>query len=168
MSTSFIKILGRTIGGLLLAATGGFVYWELQPIDWAQTSSAGGRSPAPRMQSLLEIPTAGALAKLADQRLRAPLYDPPPLPPPAPKKVIPLAPPRVDLQLIGTMIEKDRSRAVLAAPGGRTEIRGEGETITSVPGEIVVVGVSANQVTLRVGRANGAEVTLTLEGQGAK
>jgi hypothetical protein len=167
VSTSLIKLLGRTLVALLLAATGGTVYWQLQPVEWADTHSAGVASLS-RTPQLPEIPTATALAELAEQRLRAPLYDPPPAPEPVPEPPKPDPPPRVDLRLVGTIIEKDRSRAVLAAPDGRTEIRGAGEKVTSAPGQVIVADVSADRVVLRVASANDAQVTLTLEGQGGK
>lgn len=166
MSTAFIKFLGRAVSLLLLAALGGSAYWLLQPAAWETSPSALRAASARPLQTLPEIPPAAAVLKLADQRLRAPLYDPPPPQPPPPKKEKPAPPPRVELQLIGTMIEKERSRAVLAAPNGRTEIRAEGEIVTLVPGEVTVAAVSAQQVTLRVGSANNFEITLTIAGEG--
>lgn len=86
------------------------------------------------------------LAPFVDTSLRAPLYDPPPAPPPEKPAPPPL---KVAFKLVGTVAEGNQRRAILSGPNGDIEIRGVGETLTIQVGGLVLEQVAETQVLVR-------------------
>lgn len=69
-------------------------------------------------------PSLSSFRPYWDRPLRYPLYDPPPPPPPA---VTP--PPPLRLRLLGTIVEEDRSEAILITASGNVEMHRVGATV---------------------------------------
>lgn len=90
--------------------------------------------------------------------LRGPLFDPPPPPPVAPPSVAPrrqtpkprpvVAAPKLELTLVGTLIENGRGLAILEDAANKFDVKGAGETLELSPAGVTVKHVSADQVTL--------------------
>ncbi len=161
MSISLLKTIGRLGTAASLVATIAIGYWATLPPKVAPTASASSvPSPLKSVPAPPEIPRYATLAPLVDQRLRGPLYDPPPPPPPV---VPPPEPIRVNLKLVGTVLEAGRNQALLANPQGKILFCRVGETISSHPGDIFLESVSEQDAVLRVTSPRESMVTLTIE-----
>lgn len=161
MSAVFIRSLSRIVA---LAATAMIVligFWVFEPSTIARSTSAvkatktnTAKSPIP------DIPKFAAFQSLLDQKLRAPLYDPPPPKPEPPKPPEPI---RVDLRLVGTVLEPGRNQAMLADQKGKIIFCRVGDAISSQPGGISLESVSETDAVLRVTEPRDELVTLTIE-----
>ena len=94
---------------------------------------------------------------LAARPLRRPLYDPPPKPP-APKPVVaetpappPSSPPpqaKLDVVLVGTIIQPEQSLAIIADAAGEFDVKGVGESLELTPQGITIATIESERVTL--------------------
>lgn len=166
MTGSPIATAGRLTCLMLAVGTVLVGYWGIMPpaIDSPGTIASlpnHGRlaaSPSPP-----EIPDYASIASLVDQRLRGPLYDPPPPPP----VVSPPPPPiRVNLKLVGTVLEPGRDQALLANASGKVLFCTVGETITSEPGNLLLESVTENDAVLLVRDPREETVKLTIARDG--
>lgn len=164
MSPSAARFATRLcrLGSLVtLAAAAGVAYWGTLPVTLepsaAPAVTAGGVPDPPRIIRL------DALQAHLDQLLRPPLYDPPP-PPVAPPPVEPPPPPlRVNLRLVGTVLEPGRDKALLAAPDGNIEFRTVGHRFDWESQTLVVEEVSPRDVLIHVVAPRDGLVRLNLE-----
>lgn len=160
------RLLNLTTAGLL-AATGGVVAWSMSGITDSEISIA-----SPETNSAPPANSAGQgddrpVKKLAESRLRGPLYDPPPPPAPAPKPVAPppeppkqKPTPKLGVTLVGTIIEADQSVAIIADSTGKFDIKGIGESLELSPEGMVLASIDSEQVTVTY---QGRESTVALE-----
>jgi hypothetical protein len=164
-----------TVGFIAAAAAG--VVWSFGSIDRGiePSSTAIGRQNATANRA------GERSAKTSDPNsdqtdftlsMQTSLYDrpkpkPPPPPPPQPKPVVARQPksPRVkqallDWTLEGTIIDSDRSVAILTDASGRTDIRRKGEQVDLSPPGVLVRKIESDAVTLEIG---GGKSTLRLQ-----
>jgi hypothetical protein len=157
----FAARLCRLGSVLALAGAAGVGYWGTLPVTLdrsdAQPPKAVGVLTPPRILRL------DALQAHLDQRLRPPLYDPPP--PPEPPRPVEQPPPplRVNLRLVGTVLEAGHSKALLAAPDGNIEFRTVGDRFDWESQTLVVEEVSARDTLLHVVAPRDGMVRLNLE-----
>lgn len=160
-ATRFATRLCRLGSVLALAGAAGIGYWGTLPVtvssDTAAPPMAAGVPDPPRILRL------DALQAHLDQRLRPPLYDPPP-PPEAPPPVEQPPPPlRVNLRLLGTVLEPGRDKALLAAPDGNIEFRTVGHRFDWESQTLIVEEVSPRDVLIHVVAPRDGLVRLNLE-----
>ena len=149
----------------LLLLSAAIVFWSASAIDksspqlsnvQADQVTASESAPEPE----LTIPIA-----LTQRQLRQPLYDPEPTPPAPPQPKPPAVPraklgPKLDLSLVGTIIESNKSLAIIADPNGGFDVKGVGEMLEIAPDGIVITSIQSGQVTLE---HQGKTTTLSLE-----
>lgn len=159
------RLLYAIAGSCLLGATGA-VYWstsEIAPVAVAVDRRATG--PAATGGESAPAPTAGVDAVLL-RSLRAPLYDPPPAPPKAPTNVRPVKrpkptpPPRLNLTLVGTIIDPDQSLAIVADADGNFDVKGVGDSLELQPAGVQIGHIEAEVITLQY---QGKEETIRLD-----
>ena len=164
MSIAPFRIVGRLISLLALLAAVGVGYWGTLPVMVDGSTRVWPKTPLQSVPSPPVIPGYTAFASLVDQRLRGPLYDPPPIPLPPPT---PPAPIRVDLKLVGTVLEPGMNQAILTNSRGKVLFCRVGETIASVPGGIVLESVTETEAVLRITTPRESAITLTTQERGA-
>lgn len=163
----------------LTASTAGFIALAVTVVVW----SLGGVDSDDRQSDILSDRAPMAKASVGpsqkdprtnqdgstDLSLRVirPLYDPPAPPPkPEPKPVVVRkqpAPPKkanLDWTLNGTIIDSDRSVAILTDASGKTDIRRAGEKVELSPPGVLVRRIDSDRVTLEL---RGSESTLRLQ-----
>lgn len=141
------------IAGGLLVGTAGAIGWSLSGIDTSSPISklGQGQQIEPAISSVDPQPFD---ERIAAQTLRGPLYDPPsapaapverpkPTPAPTPQQ------PKLDLTLVGTIIEANQSIAILSDSSGQFDVKGIGESLELLPAGVTVENIEAEQVTLQ-------------------
>lgn len=160
------RVLATVAGGLFVS-TAAVVVWSLAEIDDSSPVSQSG--PTREFPGRIEVdPRAPRRDDFgAFQRLRQPLYDPPAPPParppqPPPPAVTPVPQPssRLDVTLVGTIIEAEQSLAILADSTGKFDIKGVGESLELSTEGITVQDIASEQVTLQY---QGRRSTVTLD-----
>ena len=162
------RCLGILAAGLF-AGTVGAVGWSLSGLE----GDRGVVSPRPQATPLTELPAQESTfpfdESFAARPLRRPLFDPPPVaaaPPPKPTpKVVerptpPPAPPKLEVTLVGTIIQPDQSLAIVADASGEFDVKGIGESLELSPQGITVERIESERVTLRY---QGRESTIELD-----
>jgi type II secretory pathway component PulC len=160
------RFLGAIAGGLFVGTTAAIV-WSFAGID--------NSSPISESRPMQEFRPAIATDqndprsddRIVAQRLRGPLYDPP-APPPArpPEPPSPAATPaarpkpKLDVTLVGTIIEAKQSLAILADSTGKFDIKGIGESLELSTEGITVQNIESEQVILQY---QGRRSTVTLD-----
>ena len=148
------RLLYAIVGGCLLG-TAGAVYWstsELAPAGIPVDRRAN--SPA-TTDGESSIPSAVGVDAALSRSLRAPLYDPPPTPPQRPPKVRPVSrpkptpPPRLNLTLVGTIIDPDQSLAIVADADGNFDVKGVGDSLELQPAGVRIGQIKAEVITLQ-------------------
>lgn len=149
----------------LLVLSAGMVYWSVSAID--ESGFVLPRvQPSPTTGSNTTGKTEFKITTTMTQRkLRAPLYDPEPAPPVSTKPVVPAAPrpkpePKLNLTLVGTIIESDKSLAIIADANGQFDVKGVGDTLEIDPDGIAITNIKSEQVTLTY---RGKSTVLMLE-----
>jgi len=137
----------------LLAFSAAVVFWSISEITESTPSSpvvpSGEISDSETIsKSAFTIPAAMTM-----RQLRAPLYDTEPDPPKPPKPIRPAAPlprpvPKLQLTLVGTIIESGKSLAIITDINGQFDVKGVGDTLEIDPNGIVITNIQAEQVTL--------------------
>ena len=149
----------------LLVLSAGMVYWSVSAIDESETVLPGVQ-PSPTTGSNTTKKTEFKITTTMTQRkLRAPLYDPEPDPPVSTKPVVPAAPrpkpePKLNLTLVGTIIESDKSLAIIADANGQFDVKGVGDNLEIDPDGIAITNIKSEQVTLTY---RGKSTVLMLE-----
>ncbi len=165
--TNHRRCLGLLAGGLL-AGTAGAVGWSLSDIHVEASSNSAVK---PETQTpLVNVDVDQPSSSIDFQPLRRPLYDPPPpkpkvkpSPPPAPvvnKPPPPTAAPRLEITLVGTIIEANNSLAIVADAAGEFDVKGEGQSLELSPEGITVAKIESERVTVRY---KGKESTIELD-----
>ena len=137
----------------LLVFSAGIAYWAISGIGKSE-SVLPSVPPIPTSDSnntekhAFKIPTA-----MTQRKLRAPLYDPEPPPPVSTKPVVPITPPpkpepKLNLTLVGTIIESDKSLAIIADNNGQFDVKGIGDVLEIDPDGIAITNIKPEQVTL--------------------
>ena len=154
----------------LLALAAAAVVWSVSTIEASDQSITTGREPN-RGSGLAEQPSLDQtpIAEMATRLLRPPLYDPP-VKTPTPEIVKPpsLRPrptPKLDLTLVGTIINADQSLAIIADASGQFDVKGVGESLEISPEGIVIAQIEAEQVHLNY---QGQSAQLQLDRSKAK
>lgn len=167
---------------LLTTLTSGFLAVAVAGVLWALASIEGkvdeGSSAIIRLDTdrkLATDPPADADNASADSAdfslsMQRPLYDPPkPKPPPKPRpapvvvrqpKPPKVKQPRLNWTLAGTIIDSDRSVAILTDASGKTDIRRQGEEVDLSPPGVLVRKIESDAVTLEI---DGDQSTLRLK-----
>jgi len=152
------RCLTAVAGGLLAGAVGaiGWTFSALpDPPPPPQASMLRG-TPSPAEESAR--PAFEGDSQMLALSLRRPLVDPPPqrqTPPPPPPPVVretpprkPLAAPKLEFTLLGTIIDSQRRLAIIADPTGNFDIKGVGETLELSPLGVAIEQIESDQVTL--------------------
>ncbi|MEO1525511.1 MAG: hypothetical protein AAFX06_08740 [Planctomycetota bacterium] len=164
MYSSTLKSISRLTMLVATIAIGSIIWWSLEvPNIDHRASEVPPRSMTDPQTSIPEIPQYTALAPLLDQKLRGPLYDPPPAEPPKQEPPPPPPPIRIDLRLVGTVLEAGRNQAMFADADGKILFCRVGEPIDSQPGGLSLESVSETDAVLRVTEPRSELVTLTIE-----
>jgi type II secretory pathway component PulC len=162
------RSLGILAAGLL-AATGGAVGWSVSAIDQDLGGASQSRSTMPTIETSATDTIASEDQSLMARQLRQPLYDPPPQPPaprPAPTPKIVEAPPqppptpKLDVTLVGTIIQSDQRLAIVADASGGFDVKGIGEDLELSPLGMTVETIESERVTLRY---QGRQSTIELD-----
>ncbi|MGI9474028.1 MAG: hypothetical protein ACR2NZ_20985 [Rubripirellula sp.] len=159
------RYLNLTAAGFL-ALTGGVAAWSFSRIDDTEAVAQSNRRNQSEVATTGTSRTDPSAQQVAAQSLRGPLYDPPPPPPPRPQpppRVEPTKPkavPKLDVTLVGTIIEADQSMAIIADATGKFDIKGVGEPLELTPKGMIVGNIESEQVTLKF---EGRESTVKLE-----
>ena len=167
------RCLGILAAGLL-TGTVGAVGWSVSGIE----STPNAVSSAKQTTPLTEIPRQPSSVRLdetvAARSLRQPLYDPPPEPPPpkpeptprvTEKPAPPPAPPKLDVTLVGTIIQPDQSLAIVADSTGEFDVKGTGESLELTPQGIIIERIESERVTLLY---QGRQSTIELDRSAVK
>ena len=137
----------------LMILSAGMVYWSASAIDESE-SVLPSSQPSPTAGSKTTEKTEFKItATMTQRKLRAPLYDPEPAPPVSTKPVAPAPPrpkpePKLDLTLVGTIIESDKSLAIIADANGQFDVKGVGDILEIAPDGIAIANIKSEQVTL--------------------
>jgi type II secretory pathway component PulC len=145
------RCLTTLAGGLLLAAVGA-VAWSVSGIaPTAKTATEGVPSLANALDDSFSQRTLSD-AEL-NMALRHPLTDPPPPKPrPVAPRVVapaPQPPPKLQLTLVGTIIESGKSLAIIADSQGAFDVKGVGESLELSPAGVSVQRIDSEQVELQ-------------------
>ena len=162
------RILTTLSAGFVAVAAAGVV-WSVGNIDdnVEQVSSAVGlQNTTPNRAAARSSDQHDSNTDTADYSLsmQKPLYDPPkPTPKPTRPKPVVVArqpkppkvkPPRLDWTLEGTLIDSDRSVAILTDASGKTDIRRMGESVDLSPPGVLVRRIESDAVTLETSSGN--------------
>lgn len=155
------RCLTAIAGGLLIGAVGA-IGWSLSEIDTSTPIDKDVQrepvQPATRGDNPQPFDE-----RIALQSLRGPLYDPPApaerakpssTPPPPPQQ------PKLDLTLVGTIMEANQSVAILSDASGQFDVKGIGELLELLPAGVTVQNIQAEQVTLEF---QGRQSTVQLD-----
>ena len=164
------RLLYAIAGSCLLGATAA-VYWSTSEIaPAAVTVDRRVNGPAATGGESAPTHTAGVDAVLR-RSLRAPLYDPPPAPPKTPANVRPVPrpkptpPPRLNLTLVGTIIDPDHSLAIVADADGNFDVKGVGDSLELQPAGVRIGHIEAEVITLQY---QGREATIRLDREASR
>ena len=162
------RSLGILAAGLLAGAVGA-VGWSLSGLKRDSGAVSSGPRAAPLTEFSKQPSTTSFDESVAARSLRRPLFDPPPQPPtPAPKpapKVVerptpPPSIPKLDVTLVGTIIQPEQSLAIVADALGEFDVKGIGESLELSPQGITVERIESERVTLRY---QGRQSTIELD-----
>jgi hypothetical protein len=160
------RCLSGLAGCLLLGAIGAGA-WSLSGLPQPQAST--GTNVKIGISPQLDDSTAGDQGSdpgLLAISLRSPLDDPPPVPPrrqPPPQVVPtkkPIATPQLNFTLLATIIDSQRSLAIIADPSSAFDIKGVGESLALSPEGVSIVRIESDQVTLK---HDGKESTINVD-----
>ncbi len=141
----------EAIAGGLLIGTVGSVAWSLSSTESPDVAQATARESVP--QAATSSQPRPSSDPVISQSLRGPLYDPPPAqrattPAPVPAPTPPPQP-TLEVTLVGTIIERDQSLAILADSSGKFDVKGVGQPLELSPQGITLEQIEPEQVTLR-------------------
>ncbi len=162
------RCLGMLAAGLLAGSVGA-VGWSVSGIPTELEAASPSQSMTPPTEVPIPTTSSPPDESFAARRLRQPLYDPPaPAPTPAPPKTPaprvveapPPRPPKLDVTLVGTLIESDKRLAIVADASGEFDVKGIGENLELSPLGITVEKIESERVTLRY---QGRESTIELD-----
>ena len=172
LTTQKRLLTAMTAGFLAVAAVS--VVWSLGAIEPTPSQPrAGSDNPlAPQSvrqpTSLMQPTPRSGDPPILSLNVQKPLYDPPkpPTTPRPPKPAVvrtsppPAKQPGLNWTLTGTLIDSDRSIAILTDATGKTDIRRAGEQVELSPPGVLVRKIGSDSVTLQIG---GSESTLRLQ-----
>lgn len=159
------RCLNGLAGSLLLGAIGAGA-WALSglpdPPPPTNVTVQIGVSPENDDSTLSDSSSNPSLLAM---KLRGPLEDPRPEPPrqaPPPRVVPPrtVATPKLNFTLLATIIDSQKSLAVIADPSAKSDTKGEGESLDLSPQGVSIVRIEANQVILA---HKGQESTIVVD-----
>ena len=144
-------LTSATIAVLLVSAA--VIHWSLAKINEPESRTTDTSPNVSSTEDTTNTKTVSLSKALTKRQLRAPLYDHEPKPPPAAKPAPPpqqrqKATPKLNLTLVGTIIEAENSLAIIADPNGQFDVKGIGEILEVDPAGIAVANIEAEQVTL--------------------
>jgi len=166
MSVRRIRWLLRSAAIMLLVLSVAIVVWAFQSPQLVRVPGSefapAGRASAARAK-IIRSPPLNDFAKVWRKELRQPLYDPPPTTrqPNRKKNRGPSKGRKSDsqlavggVQLMGTMLEDGRSKAIFMNSNGEVDVKGDGETLE------LVAGVRVDRIELeRVTVSNQGRLT---------
>lgn len=154
-----------------LAATAATVGWSLSAVQSDSGETSQRRTLTTPIESKEKSNTSDVDYAIAARRLRRPLVDPPPpRPKPPPKKTTPVVqapppPPKLDVTLVGTIIQPDQSLAIIADAAGGFDVKGIGESLELSTEGITIQRIESEKVTLLY---QGRQSTIELDRSNAK
>jgi len=159
-----VRRLLYATAALCLLISAGLWAWVWWPGQSPPPRFPHSRSPRLRSTRLIGLPPASQLRELAQTRLRRPLVDPPPKKKPTVSRpsrprpsIRPL--PRLQWRLIGTVLESDRSAAILIDGRGRVRVVRLGQALPETAGASKIEQVEADRVVVS---HRGRQVELTM------
>ena len=169
MSHRHIKLLVMLLGAGFCVATVYVVCWAVMapyPVDTGVASSdleAKARVKRDAVEEPLPPLELRDFEPLWGRKYRPPLVDPK-LPPSAKPTTAPPVvtgpPPQLDLELVATIVEASRSRAVFSGLNGRTLLGGVGDKLGEGPSQIEIVQIDTRSVVVQ---HFGRQLTLELK-----
>lgn len=163
------------IAGVLAVGTVAAIGWSVRPLDPTNPRADSGSDTPIQVAPASDTESAPFDAALASQSLRGPLYDPPPPPvapikQPRPKPTPPPAgPPKLDLKLVGTIIQTNQSVAILSDSSGQFDVKGIGESLELTPQGVTLQEIEPEQVTLQYqGRRSTLQLDKSMKKSGGK
>lgn len=162
----------RCLNGLtaaMIAGACGGGYWAVSEIDAGGTTSSARRDATIDASLPVDNDKQKPDSSVAMRSLRGPLYDPPPVAPrpptPAPRPQPPPQPrtppvARLDVRLVGTIIDADRSVAIVSDSSGKLDVKSRGETLELSPAGITIDAIDSQAVTLTY---QGRQSTIQLD-----
>lgn len=160
------RLLTTAAGGLLLCAIGAGA-WSFTDVASTQKTSQNRKAQSAVVDPIESQDTATQPRVDFSTKLTRTLYDAPPPPPkpvvvtPSPKPVPkPIRPPKLELTLVGTIIEPDSRIAMISDVTGKVDIKGVGEPLELSPEGVTVQEIKSEQVTLRY---NGKDSIVKLQ-----
>ena len=174
MNIRRIRMLLRAISLLLLFATAGVIWWALSDVSSPNAGRNRVRESKPLTKPSQPEPDSSLVAGVHWQRrLRGPLYDPPkPKPKPLVLKPLPTQPkgvpksqPKLELTLVGTILEKGRDIGVFVDANGKVDLKPVGEVLSLDPKGIRVERLSDFKATVSL---KGKKTTLEIDTSSSK
>jgi type II secretory pathway component PulC len=149
----------------LLLFSAAIVLWSVSTVDESSPQSPSVQLGQVTTPDVSRVPELTIPTTMTARQLRGPLYDPepPPAAPPQPKPPVvprPKVGPKLDLSLVGTIIEPNNSLAIIADANGEFDVKGVGETLELAPDGLVITSIESEQVTLK---HQGKTATLSLD-----
>ena len=138
----------------LLLFSAAIVLWSVSNVDESSPQSPNVQPGHTATSEVSRVPELTIPTAMTQRQLRGPLYDPAPVPASPPKPKPPVVPrpktgPKLDLILIGTIIESNNSLAIIADANGGFDVKGVGEILELAPDGIVITSIQSEQVTLK-------------------
>lgn len=162
------RCLNALTTAMIAGACGGG-YWAVSEINTDTSMSSARRVVQTKPFLPVENDQQMTDKSIAMRSLRGPLYDPPPMasrpptsaprpqPPPQPRTP-PVA--RLNLRLVGTIIDADRSVAIVSDSSGKLDVKSRGETLELSPAGITIDAITSQAVTLTY---QGRQSTIQLD-----
>jgi type II secretory pathway component PulC len=137
----------------LFAGAAGAVGWSVSAIDGGASGMSRNNVPVAEIDQAAGESESSNDVSIASRALRRPLQDPPPPPPPQPEPVpqiveAPTPQPRLDVTLVGTIIQPDQSLAIVSDSTGAFDVKGIGEALELSTQGITVQRIEPEKVTL--------------------
>ncbi len=137
----------------LLVFSAAVIYWSVSAIGESKPVLPEVQSGPTTDSNTTEKTDLKITAAMTQRQLRAPLYDPEPAPPVSTKPVAPAVPrpkpePKLNLTLVGTIIESNNSLAIIADANGQFDVKGVGDILQVDPDGVAIASIKSEQVTL--------------------
>ena len=153
----------------LFAASAGVAYWGFTPIQQGDSTQASRNRPT--QQAAGEKAASEDAPNIASHwnlKLRGPIQDPP-KPKPKPLVIkplskqpagVPVAQPKLDITLVGTILESGHGVGIFADADGKYDRKSVGEVLSLEPKGIRVEKIDANGATISL---RGRKTTLQIK-----
>ena len=169
MNVRQTRTLLHLASAALFAASAGVAYWGFAPAEHSSDDQTNRRSPSKQVAvNNPEPENTAAVASHWSLKLRGPIQDPPKLKPkplvikPLPQQPVgvPGAQPKLDITLVGTILESGHGIGIFADADGKYDRKSVGEVLSLEPQGIRVEKIDANGATVSL---RGRKTTLQIK-----